>query len=195
MPSGFGRAPSTKEPRLETYRLIPHPDHPPASVSAITARIISAAPNWLQLRFSLEGTAELVVPPFAGKGRADGLWQTTCFELFVRQPGSDGYAEFNLSPSEQWAAYDFTGYRAGMAERAMPRQPDCTLRRGRSMAIFDAAIPLAALPPLPWSYALTAVIEEAGGRKSYWAMAHPDGKADFHHPACFAGTLAAPEAA
>ncbi|MDP3905705.1 MAG: DOMON-like domain-containing protein [Novosphingobium sp.] len=176
------------------FTLQPHPDHPPAQVTAIRARIKCSEPHWLQLRWSLEGTADLVVPPFAGKGRADGLWQTTCFELFVRPPGSEGYAEFNLSPSERWAAYDFTGYRAGMAARPMPRDPDCTLRRGRNSAIFDAAIPLAALTPPPWDVALTAVIEEAGGHKSYWAMQHPDGKADFHHPACFAGTLAAPEA-
>ena len=177
-----------------SFTLQPHPDHPPGQVTAIKARIKCNDPHWLQLRWSLEGTADLVVPPFAGKGRADGLWQTTCFELFVRQPGSDAYAEFNLSPSERWAAYDFSGYRAGMTERAMPRDPDCALRRGRNMAIFDAAIPLAALPSLPWDYALTAVLEETGGRKSYWAMQHPDGPADFHHPACFAGALAAPEA-
>jgi hypothetical protein len=30
------------------------------------------------------------------------------------------------------------------------------------------------------------VIEERNGRKSYWALAHPPGEPDFHHPACFA---------
>ena len=28
---------------------------------------------------------------------------------------------------------------------------------------------------------VSAVIEETNGRKSYWALAHPPGKADFHH--------------
>ncbi len=151
--------------------------------------------HWLTLRWRIEGTQGLIVPPLAGRGRADGLWQTTCFELFVRVPGAEGYAEFNLSPSERWAAYDFTAYREGMANRPMPRDPTCTLRRGQDLAIFDAAIPLAGLPPLPWDYSLTAVIEEEGGTKSYWAIAHPPGKPDFHHPACFAATLAAPPVA
>jgi hypothetical protein len=30
------------------------------------------------------------------------------------------------------------------------------------------------------------VIEETNGRKSYWALAHPPGKPDFHHSDCFA---------
>lgn len=132
------------------------------------------------------------MPTLAGKGRADGLWRTTCFELFVRSDGA-GYAEFNLSPSERWAAYDFAGYREGMTERAMPRDPVCTPRRGQSVLIFDAAIPAAALPALPWLYGLTAVIEEAGGVMSYWAIAHRPDKPDFHDEACFAATLAAPE--
>jgi hypothetical protein len=42
---------------------------------------------------------------------------------------------------------------------------------------------------------LAAVIEEQGGVKSYWALAHPDAKPDFHAPACFAATLPAPEGA
>ena len=32
----------------------------------------------------------------------------------------------------------------------------------------------------------TAVIEEADGTKSYWALAHPSDKPDFHHPDSFA---------
>ena len=42
--------------------------------------------------------------------------------------------------------------------------------------------------------AITAVIEERDGTKSYWSLAHPAGAPDFHHPDCFALTLGAPEA-
>jgi hypothetical protein len=37
----------------------------------------------------------------------------------------------------------------------------------------------------PLHLGLSAVLEEANGRKSYWALAHPPGKADFHHADCF----------
>jgi hypothetical protein len=36
-----------------------------------------------------------------------------------------------------------------------------------------------------WQLDLAAVIEERGGRISYWALAHPPGKPDFHHSDCF----------
>jgi hypothetical protein len=133
-----------------------------------------------------------VLPALAGKHRANELWQTTCFEMFLQTSGSDSYIELNLSPSEAWAAYDFAGYRAGMAERPLPRQPVCTARIGHNTLIFDAAVPLAGLPPLPWRAGLTAVIEEEGGVKSYWAPAHPPGPPDFHHSTCRALTVTAP---
>jgi hypothetical protein len=180
---------------LETFDLTAHPAHPPRGVTGIAARILALDANWLTLRWKVDSAGALVLPPFAGRARADGLWQATCFELFVNTPGHKGYAEFNLSPSERWAAYDFTDYRAGMAERAAEHPPVCTPRRGGSVLIFDAAIPASILPPLPWRYALTAVIEEEGGHKSFWAMAHPPVKPDFHDPACFSGQLAAAEGA
>jgi hypothetical protein len=43
-----------------------------------------------------------------------------------------------------------------------------------------------------WRLGLSAVIEETSGRKSYWALAHPKGKPDFHHADCFTLELAAP---
>ena len=95
------------------------------------------------------------------------MWQTTCFELFLRPIDGAAYAEFNLSPSENWAAYDFAAYREGMANRAMPRDPVCTWRRGTAFSLFDAAIPAGGLPRLPAAFALTAVLEEEGGVKSY----------------------------
>ena len=180
---------------METYPLISHPDHPALAVTRVEARIIGIDDEWIRFRWRIEGCGSLVVPPFAGKGRADELWQTTCFEVFIRpEADSAHYIELNLSPSERWNAYAFSRYREDMAEHSMPREPSCTMRVGQSMAIFDAAVPRAGLPPLPWQFGMSAVIEEEGGTKSYWAIAHPEGKPDFHHPACFAATLPAPAA-
>ncbi|MGN6358018.1 MAG: DOMON-like domain-containing protein [Novosphingobium sp.] len=179
----------------QPFALQPHPDAPPLAVRKVEARVVSLDANWLRLRWRIDGAERVVIPPFAGKGRADGLWKTTCFEFFLHAPDQAGYVELNLSPSERWAAYDFAAYREGMSERPFPHEPTCTARVGQSMAIFDAAVPAAGLPPLPWRYGLSAVIEEEGGTISYWAIAHPQGKPDFHSPACFAGELAAPSGA
>lgn len=177
---------------MQTHLLEPHPAHPPLAVSRIEARAIGRDANWLRIRWRIEGSQSLVAPAFAGKGRAHELWQTTCFELFLKPEGGAGYVELNLSPSERWNAYDFEAYRWGMAERSFPHEPECTLRLGSSFAIFDAAIPVAGLPEGTCTMGLSAVIEEQGGVKSYWALAHPDAKPDFHAPACFAATLPAP---
>jgi hypothetical protein len=40
-----------------------------------------------------------------------------------------------------------------------------------------------------WRLGLSAVIEDKAGGKSYWALAHPPGKADFHHADSFAREL------
>jgi len=180
---------------LQTYPLEPHPAHPPVGITGIDARILGADDNWLRLRWRVEGSQALVVPAFAGKGRADGLWQTTCFELFLMPLDGGSYCEFNLSPSERWAAYDFAGYRLEMSERPAEREPQGTMRLGSSFAIFDAAVPLSALPDGICRVNLAAVIEEQGGTKSYWALAHRADKPDFHDPACFVAMLPAPERA
>ncbi len=180
---------------METHELVAHGAYPPRGVSAIHARIVSRDANWLRLRWRIEGSREMVVPAFAGKGRADELWRTTCFELFLKPSDGESYSEFNLSPSERWAAYDFAARRDGMTDRPMPREPECTMRQGSSFAIFDAAIPAAGLPAAPCDVGLTCVLEEEGGTKSYWALWHSSPQPDFHDPACFTKRLAAPTAA
>jgi hypothetical protein len=178
---------------LPTHQLTAHPAFPPGKIASVEARVIGFDDNWLRLRWRLDGAQQLVVPPFAGKGRADGLWQTTCFELFLMPGQGPSYSEFNLSPSERWAAYDFAAYRQGMADRDVEREPQGTMRLGSSFAIFDAAVPVSAIPAGDSRMNLTAVIEEQGGVTSYWALAHPADKPDFHDPACFVATLAAPQ--
>ncbi|MBO9498407.1 MAG: DOMON-like domain-containing protein [Novosphingobium sp.] len=177
---------------MQNYPLTAHPAHPPLSVRAIEARVIGFDASLLRLRWRIEGAAKLVVPVFAGKGRADGLWETTCFEAFLKPEGGAAYVELNLSPSERWAAYDFATYRDGMAQRPFPHEPHCAIRVGTDLTIFDAAVPSAGLPALPAAMGLSAVIEEKGGVKSYWAMTHASEKPDFHDAACFAAVLEPP---
>lgn len=177
------------------YTLQPHPERPACAVSRVEARIIGRDENWLRARWRVEGSGQLVVPAFAGKGRADELWRTTCFELFLKPLGGQTYCELNLSPSERWNAYDFDSYREGMRERPFPHEPQCTMRLGSSFAIFDAAVPVDGLPEVDCAMGLSAVIEEEGGAISYWALAHGDGGPDFHARACFAAALPAPQAA
>jgi len=194
VPSFVGRAVSIGGTQLQNYPLKDHPAHPPRAVTGVEARVIGFDANWLRLRWRIEGASLLVVPSFAGRGRAAELWQTTCFEAFLKPEGGASYVELNLSPSERWAAYDFAAYRDGMADRPFPHEPQCSIRIGTGMAIFDAAVPVAGLPALPATMGLSAVIEEEGGVKSYWALAHPAEKPDFHDAACFAAMLEPPGA-
>ncbi len=181
---------------MQTHELVAHAAHPPLAIRSVEARVLSLTDNWLRVRWRIDGPQHLIIPPFAGKGRADNLWKTTCFELFMMpKDGTPGYSEFNLSPSERWAAYDFDDYRAGMTERPFPREPDCAMRTGQAMAIFDVSLPRSQMHEPPCAIGLAAVLEERGGVKSYWALSHHKEEPDFHDPACFSAALARTRAA
>ena len=125
--------------------------------------------------------------------RSDGLWQHTCFEAFVRGLSGTEYYEFNFAPSTQWAAYRFSGYRSGMCVAAEISAPLIEVRSSPDCFTLQASLELDRLSDLPrrasWRLGLSAVIEDTSGCKSYWALAHPPGKPDFHHADCFAHEL------
>jgi hypothetical protein len=45
----------------------------------------------------------------------------------------------------------------------------------------------------PLRLALSAVIEDENGKLSYWALKHPPGKPNFHHPDAFTLELVPPK--
>ena len=130
---------------------------------------------------------------FEGWERADNLWQHSCFELFGRVVGEPGYLEVNLATTAQWAAYSFSDRREGMrlAEDVTLIQAHWRIRERNAEMNAILQIP-ADYERADWSLGASAVIEEADGTKSYWALRHPPGKPDFHHPDCFALELPAP---
>jgi hypothetical protein len=160
--------------------LLCHPDTPATDVDAVEVTMAHAQDRW-ELTFQVRG-AMLLIPPPAPPNRTDDLWTTTCFELFLRG-GGEAYVEFNFSPSTRWAAYHFPAYRTTMSDLQIA--PPCIepLENGLRITLEYASDAS--------QISLCAVIEEIDGTKSYWALAHPPGKPDFHHPDCFALTLPA----
>ena len=143
----------------------------------------------LELHYRVAGDIErVIVPERRTPRRADKLWQHTCFEAFVRDVRAPGYVELNFSPSGEWAAYRFTGYRAGMQE-ADTATPRVAIHREVDMLEMDVSIDLDSLQDLSRAVelqlALSAVIEERQRGLSYWALAHPDARPDFHHAGGF----------
>ena len=132
----------------------------------------------------------------------DGLWKATCFELFVGYRNSDEYREFNFAPPMGWAAFDFRSRRKNMKKPALNGEPhlvDIRLEDNKRdhPERYELYVTLSSdqLPADPAKMGLSAIIEEQGGHKSYWALRHPPGPPDFHHPDCFALELPPSDAA
>ena len=165
-----------------------HPETPGGAVERLEASVSTGAGGTLTVSYSLAGDLSRVrIPELSASRFADALWQHTCFELFARPEASDAYFEFNFSPSGEWAVYSFDRYREGMRRVEGARAKRIAVsRRGDTLeleATVDARA-IGAKPPL--RAGLSAVIEETDGTLSYWALAHPDGKPDFHHASAFA---------
>jgi hypothetical protein len=168
----------------QTLRL--HPDSHCAAATRIEADVARPRPGNLILSYVVSGKiSDLRWPPVVAPARADELWRHTCLEAFIRASTGSAYYEFNFSPSTQWAAYQFSGYRSGMRVATEIAAPRIEVRSDEATFTLQAALELDGLSS-PLHLGLSAVLEETNDRKSYWALAHPPGKADFHHADCFA---------
>ena len=170
-------------------QLHPHPDFPSPQAVTLSVDWWLPAEDTLTIAYHVTDPETRILWPAPAQGRTDGLWQHTCFEAFIGSTTTPAYAECNLAPSGAWAAYAFDDYRAGMRDLMLTSDPHIN----GGDADWTATIPLAGLNallgPAPWRMAITAVVEATDGTKSYWSLAHPPGKPDFHHPDCFAARL------
>ncbi len=172
-------------------QLLRHPDS--RSFAAVRVEVAVARPRADRLVLSYVVTGQISdvrMPPVVPAARADELWRHTCFEAFVRGASGPAYYEFNFAPSTQWAAYRFESYRSGMRVAAEIDAPAIEARSGLDLYTLQASLELDRLPDLSreasWRLGLSALIEDRSGRMSYWALAHPPGKPDFHHADSFA---------
>lgn len=173
--------------------LVPHPETPPTEPFKLWVNVDHSgafgATASTNLWFCVGAAPSRFVIPEAVEeaGRAENLWETTCFEAFLRTPAEQPYREWNFAPSGNWAAYDFTSHRDGRTE------PDVAapyIRVEDNLTWFAVGATIAVPARKPFELGLSAILEEKDGTKSYWALAHPEGdKPDFHDAACFTAHL------
>ncbi len=166
-----------------------HPDSRSKSVTAITVDVKRPSASTIELNYVAEGDiSRVAIPPRAKSQHRDELWKHTCFEVFLRNPAGLGYVEFNFSPSTEFAGYGFTGYREGMNSQHRTK-PDVSFVSDARRLDLRASVWMGRIdhidPEGPLRLGISAIIEETDGSKLYWALAHPQGKPDFHHTDSF----------
>lgn len=167
---------------LPPQALHPHPGVPAARELQLSATAERNG-NLLILHYGLAGPLDQLRIPQAGPVEyRDGLWQHCCFEAFVQKPGDDGYTEFNFSPCGAWALYRFCGYRQPLPLSAVEAPSIHASRSGNELRL-DVCVELPDESRI--RLGLSAVLEDQAGQLSYWALAHPVDKPDFHHPDSF----------
>ena len=120
--------------------------------------------------------------------RMGGLWESTCFELFLRNKRSNYYLEFNLAPTGNWNCFSFEDYRDTMREYSGVNRIDITFRKSDNHIILSAEIELKGMRLFQMEdfedgdvkAGLSCVLENTQQLKSYWALKHYGKKPDFH---------------
>lgn len=170
-----------------TLQLQCHPATP-VGVPLVLSVAVSVTSIGLQLVYEVAGhCTTLRIPPATQlRGPTDGLWRNTCLEAFLAVEGDSAYREFNFSPSGQWAMYSFASERVRThPDIDITMQPAIQRHASCEQLTLTALLPWSALPlrGTPLCIGLSAVMEEATGQLSFWALQHPCERPDFHHPA------------
>jgi hypothetical protein len=169
----------------QTLRL--HPDSFCFAVTHVEVEIARPQTRSLALAYIVTGRiSDIAMPTVDVARRMDELWRHTCFEAFVA--AGVAYYEFNFAPSRHWAAYRFSSYRTGMRVATEIGAPQIAMEWSPERYTLQASLEMDQLllsRDATLRLGLSAVIEENSGQRSYWALAHPPGKADFHHSDCF----------
>jgi hypothetical protein len=168
--------------------LLPHPGCTPPPGLMVSAGLVRTETTRWRLVHRLRGPLDQIRLPSPGTlVRMDDLWRTTCFEAFLQPHGAPYYVERNVAPSYAFAAYRFDTYRSKHRDAWLEPGSVWVERSGGKTEIEVAVSFELAEPGFRGAVkaGLSCVVEDAGGRLSYWALAHPGARPDFHNADAF----------
>lgn len=158
---------------------------------SIIVEILPDVDSW-KITYKLKniGLAIYIPELSSSPNRQDNLWQTTCFEIFIKAANRKPYVEWNFSPTGDWACYFFHTYREqGPIIDTIKPHIITQLSNQESQQCFS----LEATIPTPkrlfhaenYEVALCSVTNQTNGSMKYWALKHAPSKPDFHHETSF----------
>ncbi|MFA6498363.1 MAG: DOMON-like domain-containing protein [Desulfurivibrionaceae bacterium] len=171
---------------MTAFSLHPFPGQDSGGVSI--QGTIERTPKTLALSFVLQGNLDdLVLPSTTERTRRDNLWQTTCLEMFWAEEGEKNYWELNLAPTGAWNVYAFTDYRTCMRQEDRVAEPHIETTRTPGSFSLTAELEIGKLHagPAPLRVGVSGVLKHRDSRLSYWSLAHPKDRPDFHAPQSF----------
>jgi hypothetical protein len=172
----------------QTFTLVPFGSDPAPLGLQLVGQLVRRG-DQLGIAYQLMDPLTAVVLPapstMGSSRRLDGLWEHTCFELFLAAEGMEPYWELNLAPNGDWNLYRLDDYRQGLdpvsdrdalpfdvraTEQGLELELSLQLPEELALACRQRALQLG----------VTAVMEHPEGDLTYWALAHGGAEADFH---------------
>mgnify|MGYP001048891419 CR=1 FL=1 len=171
---------------VKMHNLILHPECAVGPITSVSASVLPTEQG-CRAQFRFDGDLSAIkIPADTDARRQDNLWKTTCCEIFWQPNGGSYYREFNLSPSSQWACYDFDDFRVNSRDAPVEAIAiACVHSDVRLVLNADIVSEL----PLPATVALNAIVEGNDGNIQFWALAFDPGRPDFHSATCRAISL------
>ena len=137
---------------------------------------VDSFPEGIRLAYHLPETRDLVWPSYCGLFRADRLWLSTCFELFLGTENQSHYIELNVTPSGAWNCYHFDKYRSGMRESGAWDLQEVEIRNGVFSATFLGQLTSRMIRVAP-----AVILQLKSAKLDYFAISHA-AQPDFHDP-------------
>lgn len=148
----------------------------------------------------IDPKGEIILPEMASTaqahyGRVIGLWEATCFEVFIHPAPENQpqfvqnltapirYYETNFSTAKSWNVFGFTDYRTPSAptELAEAKILSFDVQKSPTGGFIKVVLQVDGADWRKISISLCAVIATRSYGKSYWSFKHADDKANFHH--------------
>ncbi len=161
------------------FKLLPFKENKDFSVNGN----LSATDAMLQCELFIRGNlTSLNIPKNKKPEMKEGLWDSTCFEIFLKSPGSPQYVEWNFSPSGDWWFTQFARYRIRSLYPASLSPHSVTWEHSYDLLKCIISIPLL---EREGKLGLACILATTDHEKSYWALEHPASKPDFHDDRSF----------
>ena len=166
------------------FNLIPFRDtNLPVNVSS-EIRMVNSN---LEVEFLISGDIQslLLAPKAQISRRVIGLWESTCFELFILNNQTLSYYEFNFSSEGHWNSFYFPKKKSPLKQADSFQDIKIDVNLTIDIFRIKATLDLYSFMPNFWkeesmSFGLTTILESEGNL-SYWALSHQDDEPNFHN--------------